>query len=222
MTTPSLVLFIDYQNAYRCARDVFSPILGPAEDGHLKPMELGRLIASRGGPGGTPYSLSEVRVYSGRPNPKIDKRTFSAHRKQSQGWALDGATVIERELRYRKGSLRKRGIDVALAVDFVRLAINGAYDVGVVMSTDSDLLPALETVRSHGPSGCRGEVAAWGAKGQNQRLSLPRLWCHWLDQADYTRLLTGRGINAGRQDIDPRYYAKLNKRGRYSVFTAKS
>ena len=186
MTTPlRLVLFIDYQNAYRRASGVFFPNSQSGRDGHLKPMELGRLIASRGSSGGTLYTLSEVRVYSGRPNPKIDKRTFSAHRKQSQRWALDGAMVIERELRYPQGRPQEKGIDVALAVDFVRLAINGAYDVGVVMSTDSDLLPALETVRSHGPSECRGEVAAWGAKGQNQRLSLPRLWCHWLDQADY-------------------------------------
>ena len=55
------------------------------------------------------------------------------------------------------------------------------------MSTDSDLQPALETVRDHAPSGCYIEVAAWGTKGQDQRLSLPgtNVWCHWLDQADY-------------------------------------
>ena len=75
---------------------------------------------------------------------------------------------------------------MALAVDFVRLAIQGAYDVGVIMSTDNDLLPAIETVRAHGPTGCRVEVAAWGTKGRNQRLSAPGLWCHWLNQADYT------------------------------------
>ena len=186
MTTPQrLVLFIDYQNTYRRARSVFFPNPQSGRDGHLKPMALGQLIASRGGPGGASYALSAVRVYSGRPNPNIDMRTFSAHRRQSQAWELSGATVIERELRYLYGRPQEKGIDVALAVDLVRLAIQGDYDIGVVMSTDNDLLPALETVRDHGPSGCRVEVAAWGTKGQDQRLYFPGLWCHWLDQADY-------------------------------------
>lgn len=186
MTTPQrLVLFIDYQNAYRRARDVFFPNPQSGRDGHLKPMELGRLIEGRGGPGGTSYALREVRVYSGRPDPQRDWRTFSAHRKQSQRWQQDGATIIERELRYPQGRPQEKGIDVALAIDFVRLAIAGDYDIGVIMSTDNDLVPALEAVRDHGPSGCRVEVAAWGAKGKDQRLSLPSLWCHWLDQADY-------------------------------------
>ena len=188
MTTPRrLVLFIDYQNAYRCARDVFFPGSPDKRQGHLSPMDLGQRIASRGGPGNIPYSLSEVRVYSGRPDPKIDKRTWSAHRKQSQRWKSDGAEVVERILRYQQGRGQEKGIDVALATDFVRLALQGAYDVGIIMSTDSDLQPALETVRDHGPSGCCIEVAAWGTKGQDQRLSLPgtNVWCHWLDQADY-------------------------------------
>ena len=185
-TPPRLVLFIDYQNAYRRARSAFFPSPQSGRDGHSNPMDLGRLVANRGGPGGTSYALSEVRVYSGRPDPKMDIRTFNAHQKQSQRWRLAGATVIERELRYLQGRPQEKGIDVALAVDFVRLAIQGAYDVGVMMSTDNDLLPALETVRVHGPPGCRVEVAAWGARGQGQRLHLPGLWCHWLDQADYT------------------------------------
>ena len=148
-------------------------------------MELGRLIANRGGVGEAAYDLTEVRVYSGRPNPKMDIRTFAAHRKQSQGWSSDGATVIERELRYLQGQPQEKGIDVALAVDFVRLALDGAYDVGVIMSTDKDLLPAIETVRNHCPTGCKVEVTAWGTKGHQQRLRLPGLWCHWLDQSDY-------------------------------------
>ena len=186
MTTPQrLVLFIDYQNAYRCARNVFFPNPQSGRDGHLKPMDLGQLIAGRGAEDGTSYTLSQVRVYSGRPDRDRDKRTFSAHRKQSRRWELDGAEVIERDLRYLQERLQEKGIDVALATDFVRLAISGSYDVGVIMSTDNDLLPALETVRDHGPAGCRVEVAAWGTKRQDRRLWFSGLWCHWLSRADY-------------------------------------
>ena len=63
--------------------------------------------------------------------------------------------------------------------------IEGSYDVGVILSTDNDLLPALEVVRNYDPSRVHVAVAAWSAPGNHQRLRLPGLWCHWLDQADY-------------------------------------
>ena len=75
---------------------------------------------------------------------------------------------------------------MALDVDLARPALQGAYDAGVMMPTDNDLLPALETVRDHGPSGCLVEVAAWGHRGQDQGGITPGLWCHWPDHPDYT------------------------------------
>ena len=58
--------------------------------------------------------------------------------------------MITRSLRYPRGwptvPAQEKGIDVALAVDFVKLAVEGDYDVGVMLSTDNDLLPALEVV----------------------------------------------------------------------------
>jgi uncharacterized LabA/DUF88 family protein len=41
----------------------------------------------------------------------------------------------------------EKGVDVALGIDFVRLAVRGAHDVGVLMSTDTDLVPALEAAK---------------------------------------------------------------------------
>jgi NYN domain len=83
----------------------------------------------------------------------------------------------------------EKGIDVALAIDFVTMAVRGEYDVGVIMSTDTDLKPALEAVAEMGGNPYpRAEVAAWSTLEQHsRRLSIPgrRLWCHWLDEADY-------------------------------------
>ena len=190
MTTPlRLALFIDAQNAYRRVRAAFFPSPQSGRDGQFDPMELGRLIASRGGPNGTLCALTDVRIYSGRPDANRDSRTYAAHNRQTQRWISDGATVITRSLRYPRTwpqePAQEKGIDVALAVDFVKLAINGAYDVGVIMSTDTDMLPALEVVRNHDPGQVHVAVAAWGTQGNHQRLRLPGLWCHWLNQADY-------------------------------------
>ena len=84
MTTPlRIALFIDAQNAYRRARDRFFPNPQSNVDGQFDPIKLGQLIASRGGPGSMPCSLSDVRIYSGRPDPNRDKRSHAAHMRQS-------------------------------------------------------------------------------------------------------------------------------------------
>ena len=183
-----LVLFIDAQNAYRGARDSFFPHGGPSARGQFNPMQVGELIAARGGPGGAACVLSDVRVYTGRPDPTRDPRTYAAHMQQCARWEADGVRVIWRPLRYppRRTGLppQDKGIDVALCIDFVTMAIDGLYDVGVIMSTDTDLLPALDFTR-HRYAGARHvAVAAWDG---HRRLSSPdgNLWCHWLSRADY-------------------------------------
>lgn len=64
------------------------------------------------------------------------------------------------------------------------IAIEDAYDVGVVVSADTDLLPALEAVIDIGAA--HVEVAAWQ---RQHRLRLPlqtqQLWCHWIDEQEY-------------------------------------
>lgn len=192
MTTPlRLALFIDAQNTYRRARDRFFPNTQSGVDGQFDPVKLGQLIASRARHGGTSCSLSEVRIYSGQPDYYRDRRSYDAHMRQVNRWMANGAHVITHGLRYPPNwpsePAQEKGIDVALAIDFVRLAITGAYDVGVMMSTDTDLVPALGFVYDYNPGSIHAAVAAWGVPTDSRRLRLPnaRVWCHWLDLADY-------------------------------------
>ena len=190
-TSLRLSLFIDAQNTYRGARDRFFPGAQSVVDGQFNPMELGRIIASRGGPRGMPCALSEVRIYSGRPDVAKAPGTYAAHMNQCNRWVADGAVVIPRALRYPRSwpnePAQEKGVDVALAIDFVAHAIDGRYDVGVIMSTDTDILPALELVHSRFPNGPRVAVAAWRGAQYSPRLSLrgSNVWCHWLSQVDY-------------------------------------
>jgi uncharacterized LabA/DUF88 family protein len=70
--------------------------------------------------------------------------------KQRTAWERRGVKVFARPLRYpRKWPSEKaleKGVDVALAVDLVFNAARRYYDVAVVASTDTDLVPALEAV----------------------------------------------------------------------------
>ena len=59
-------------------------------------------------------------------------------------------TVIRRPLRYPGRwpavPAAEKGVDVALGIDLVRLAIASAFNAAVVCSADTDLMPAIETV----------------------------------------------------------------------------
>ncbi len=59
---------------------------------------------------------------------------------------------------------QEKGIDVALCIDFVAMAIDGLYDVGVIVSTDTDLLPALEFTRNRYAGVRHISVAAWDGR----------------------------------------------------------
>lgn len=109
--------------------------------------------------------------------------------------------VVARTLRYPSGwpnpapgeRPQEKGIDVALALDVVDLAHCGAYDVAVIVSTDTDLLPTIEILQRMRAATGRPqiEVAAWNASvGYSPRLKTQgvNVWCHWLHEADYRQV----------------------------------
>ncbi len=77
--------------------------------------------------------------------------------------------MFTRSLRYPRNwptqPAEEKGVDVELAVDLVFNAARQNFDVGVVVSTDTDLVPALQAVcnlnRAWGKP--RVEVMAWKA-----------------------------------------------------------
>ena len=95
-----VILFIDAQNVYRTARDCF-PIdtLPPHVAGQFSPIAVGNLICNRPPPGFTRV-LSEVRIYTGRPESTKQPKAYAAHMRQCAAWEKAGAVVIPRTLRY--------------------------------------------------------------------------------------------------------------------------
>jgi hypothetical protein len=133
-----------------------------------------------------------VYVYRGRPNPGHHRRATAANDAQKAAWERDGRVrVTRRDLNYRgwpDAPPREKGIDVALAVDFVRTAMLGEYDAGIVFSGDTDLLPAVEAAYQHTLPNI--EIACWvGAKPLwfpemlRQKRYLP--YCHFLNADDF-------------------------------------
>lgn len=200
-----VVVFVDYQNTYMSARRTFFDRNAPATSGQVNPLKLGRYLAQDSQ---FDRRLKEVRVYRGIPSAKRDPKGYGAARRQIDAWRqLENVVVFDRPLQYPKDwpdceeKPNEKGIDVALAIDFVMGGIEHEYDVGILMSLDTDLKPPLEVVaakkRAWGRP--RPEVAAFRRPGSEHspRLSLSgdNLFCHWIDEAAFERIRDDRDYN---------------------------
>lgn len=193
MASARVIVFLDYQNVYNGAREAFDLRGQPSRYGQIDPLRLSELLVARHPEASR---LAGVRVYRGRPDSSRQSQAYGANMRQSDAQVQRGhglVEVITRTLRYPSDwpqtPAQEKGIDVALAVDFVTMAVRSAYDIGVLMSTDTDLVPALEAViRLGGRPYPRCEVAAWSRPGAySRRLHVPgaKVWCHWLKPTDY-------------------------------------
>lgn len=185
--TDRVVVFIDYQNLYSTARSLFHAPEDPPQCGHVWPIAVGTEIVKRRK---RPSELAQIRVYRGLPHPDKQPTVHAVNERQTAAWEGDKRVkVFRRPLRYPPdwpaAKPQEKGIDVALAVDLVRLATQGAYDVGVVFSRDTDLMPALEAVREIKTSPVHLEVATWKGAGRLQFPSTNLPWCHFLSEIDY-------------------------------------
>ena len=197
MAPQRVILFLDEKNIYMEARRAFfewtdqdrlEGVVKPHHTrGQFHPIDLAELICSR-----LPYGvteerkLREVRLYTGRPSATYEPKTYGAHMKQCLSWEAAGVTVIHRPLRYLSGHPpAQKGVDVALALDFVIMAIEGEYDIGIIFSTDTDLRPALEFIASRGCP--KGEVACWWSDRSQSYLSISnaKVWSHRLTEQAY-------------------------------------
>jgi len=134
-----VVVFLDWQNVYKGARRAFCSPLAPSWEGQVDPVALAEHLAAD-----SPYDreLRQVRIYRGRPDSSLDPKGYAALSRQVGIWLQRPALVhvVMRTLRYPKGwqssrlsgeRPQEKGIDVALALDFVVMAVRDEYDVGI-------------------------------------------------------------------------------------------
>jgi NYN domain len=191
-----VVLFLDYQNVYMGARESFHDPWDPSLHGQIDPIKLGHLLVEMS-VGRDLRELAGVRIYRGRPESNRDPKGYGANLRQCTEWERGGANVITRTLRYPPGwpeeKPEEKGIDVALAMDFHAMAVRGEYDIGILMSTDTDLKPALEGVAQINENRRpRCEVAAWRSPsrpGRRLGITATRVWCHWLGPEEYKQVI---------------------------------
>ena len=90
----------------------------------------------------------------------------------------------------------EKGIDVALAIDYVRLAMERRYDVGILFSRDTDLVPCLETVMDLRLA--HPEVSTWEGSERLRVRGSHAPWCHYLSATDYQAVQDPTDYTKGR------------------------
>jgi hypothetical protein len=179
-----VAVFIDYQNVHLVGHGLFG---GGQELFRCvpNPARLADLIVSRRR---RPSVVTAVRVYRGRPDPNHQPVVTASNDAQASHWTRDRRVhVVRRQLNYRAWPgqpPQEKGIDVAIAVDMIHLAFRKQYDAMVLFSSDTDLLPALESIVQLRLG--HVEVACWaGFKPLRFPGNPPRPWCHSLSEADW-------------------------------------
>lgn len=155
-----VAVVIDWQNAYKSALDAF----GPGTRANFYPYALAERLARDRRPGQSPPELVAVEIHTGIPSQKQNATSHAARRRQIAAWERvhPCVRVHPRTLVRRDGALVEKGVDVAIAIDVVRHSLfsENPCDVVVLMSADTDLLPAIElVVAQRGPEAV--EVATW-------------------------------------------------------------
>lgn len=191
-----VVAFLDYQNTWHTTRALFVPPGAPSWHGHVRPELLGELLCRRGLGVDPTRRLEGVRVYRGQPGVRSSHKLVTAFDRQKASWeALDAVSVHTRPMRYwpagrdpqgrQRWRAEEKGVDVLLALHLALGAHHDLYDVAVVVSADTDLLPAIEEAVRVGK---RVETATWWAPPEPQKaLRIPArsLWNHYLDAGDF-------------------------------------
>ena len=100
--TSRVVVFIDYENMHRCASNEFA-----VGNGHFWPWDLGNeLVARRNADPTVPASeRTQVRVYRGVPDTRLQPRANAANQAQGAAWRaavphVDALHLVNRPLRY--------------------------------------------------------------------------------------------------------------------------
>ena len=144
------VAFIDGQNLFYAAKFAF----GYAWPNYA-PRPLAEAVCRERG-----WDLTAIHFYTGIPDPADNAfwNHFWTARLAVMG--TRGVKTYSRRLKYRNQTItlpdgrttttlvgQEKGIDIRIALDVVRMAHQGTYDVGLIFSQDQDLSEVADEVR---------------------------------------------------------------------------
>ena len=146
-----VVAYFDGQNLFNAAKEAF---------GYQFPNYDVRLLSESVCALNSGWGLSAIHFYTGIPDRAMDPVRHHFWVAKLAAMGTRGVQTFTRPLRYANqvvalpnGSLtttrvgREKGIDIRIALDVVRDALDDRYDVGLIFSQDQDLSEVADEVR---------------------------------------------------------------------------
>ena len=142
------IVFIDGGNFYFRLKDISSELKGTYSLLDFRTRDFAVHLVR-------PDELIQVRYYIGklgreRGDEKSETMYANQQRLIGKLQQQDVAIVLGQIIKHQDGTFHEKGVDVRIAVEMIRLARSDMYDRAYLLSSDTDLVPAVEEVRSFG------------------------------------------------------------------------
>lgn len=95
------------------------------------------------------YYVGQIRCEKNNPKSFIldaKQQKWFSHLKSN----FSQIKIIKGYIQNFNGIYREKGVDVRLALDLYKLAVDGTYDKAFLISSDTDLIPAIQMVQDLG------------------------------------------------------------------------
>lgn len=141
-------MFIDGSNFYHRVRTLCQSM---GKKPHLLEFDYGSFLNYLV----SPNQLIGARYYVGairRNNHDEKSEQLYADQQKLLAWLERQGVekVLGTLIKHPDGSVHEKGVDVRLAVEMIRLARQDIYDIAYLVSSDTDLVAAVEEVQSFG------------------------------------------------------------------------
>lgn len=136
-----VVVYIDGGNTYRKLKELSIPKQDKRFD---YTAFVNHLVGER--------ELISKRYYVGivknHDNSKKSEGMVKSQQKFLSGLENEGFVIKRGRIMYDGKRIREKGVDVKLSVDLVIGAVDDLYDTAIIVSSDTDLIPAIQYVRN--------------------------------------------------------------------------
>ena len=139
-----IIVFIDGQNLYHLAKDAWgsgasSQYSWPSYDVEKLAHALVNATSGR--------TLSEIRFYTGVPNPRMGIKQAFWH----DFWSSKTRLLLNQGTYVYRGRVnvggQEKGVDVSLAIDLIQATYESRYEAAIIVSQDSDFGPAVRLAK---------------------------------------------------------------------------
>ena len=94
------------------------------------------------------YYIGAVKRQNGQNKEKSEKLYANQQKLLAKLQQQNIPTILGNLIQHPDKSFHEKGVDVRIAVEMIRLARENKYDLSYLLSSDTDLVPAVEEVRS--------------------------------------------------------------------------